>query len=275
MIDAFVINLDRDTERLAHMNEQETRAGLRFERVPGVLGADVPAHMRPKFLRTDGSIASDLTPGEVGCYASHLRVYEIILARGIPFALVLEDDVVLGGDTIDTVMAAMSGLPRGWDLVKLCNEPKKAVYSVTRLGGSRHVVRFVRQPLLAGAYLISANGARKMLMAGLRFQPIDVDLASPWVFGMDVYGVCPPPIPQLQTLASSIKSLGGHSTHRRKRRVMRFYTERLLYRLRTIGLGGLIACYAADVKQSIDARLARGWRGKPTGWNRPPAPIIG
>lgn len=259
MLPTFVINLDSDTHRLEHMKEQAARANVTFERISGVFATRIPEHLRSKSVNANGAVASDLRPGEVGCYASHLLAYETLLARNLGQALVLEDDVVLTEDCLDTLKNVVRCLPNGWDVVKLCNDPPNAVLSVARVG-DRHLVRFVRYPFLAGAYLISAEGARKLLEPGLRSRPIDVDLARPWDFGTDVYGVCPPPIVQLQTLDSSIKILGGYGPPKRDQR--RLSWRKMRYRLRTIGLKGLIACRAADLKQSFRAARARGFVGK-------------
>ena len=38
----YVINLDRDAERMASIRDNLDRLGLRFERLPAVMGKDVP-----------------------------------------------------------------------------------------------------------------------------------------------------------------------------------------------------------------------------------------
>lgn len=54
----YLINLDQDTERLKHMTEHLHGLGLNFERVPAILGTDMPDWLRPYFLREDRTIAS-------------------------------------------------------------------------------------------------------------------------------------------------------------------------------------------------------------------------
>ena len=65
----YLINLDRDTARLAWMTRQLEAAGLCFERIPAVAGRAVPQYLLP-FFSSDGiAVNSRLEPGEVGCYA--------------------------------------------------------------------------------------------------------------------------------------------------------------------------------------------------------------
>ncbi len=82
---AFLINLARSTDRLDFMKAQ---LGDRFERLDAVLGVAVPDRFADQF-----SDPADMSPGEIGCYASHILFAEQIVVRGLPYALVMEDDV--------------------------------------------------------------------------------------------------------------------------------------------------------------------------------------
>ena len=206
MFHTFLVNLDRSADRLVSMREQAERVGLTFERLPAVLGTAVPEHLAGKFF-VDGQVASELRPGEVGCYASHLLIYEKMIERGLEHALVLEDDAILAGDIVDAVERTLSAVPAGWDIIKICNVTSRTTVRVARVG-ARHLVRYVRQPFGTFGYLVSAAGARKMLTPGLRTEPIDMDMRRPWRFGLETYGVLPPPV-QTTTEQSEILDMGG------------------------------------------------------------------
>jgi hypothetical protein len=64
------------------------------------------------------------------------------------------------------------------------------------LPAGRHLIRYWRAPMRAGAYLISRGGAEKLLRPGLRRYGIDADLRQPWLYGLDHYGVHPAPVVQ-------------------------------------------------------------------------------
>ena len=78
----FVINLDRDTERMASMAESLGRLGLPHVRVPAVLSKEIPGWE----AMVDGGLYYSRNrnvmprPGEVGCYLSHLKAMETFLA---------------------------------------------------------------------------------------------------------------------------------------------------------------------------------------------------
>jgi glycosyl transferase, family 25 len=240
LITTFLINLARSVDRLASMQAQAQRIGLTYERFPGVLGAALPQSIRDKFL-VDGRVGSQLQPGEVGCYASHLMVCQEILRRGISSALVLEDDAQLDDDLIDVVENALAAAPDGWDVIKLCNPSTRTTIRVARVG-NRHLVRYVRQPFLACGYLISNSGAAKMLAPGLRMSPIDMDMRLPWLLGLEVFGVLPEPVKASCDVPSVIVDQGGRGTwtHGKKER----HHLDLLYAARRVGWPKVIAAEA-------------------------------
>ena len=86
----FVINLDRSWQRREYMEGQANQLGLAYERISAVDGLNVPEWLRSEF---DGP--HTMSPGEVGCYASHLVVAQRI------------------------VCAAIDAAPPDWDLIHL------------------------------------------------------------------------------------------------------------------------------------------------------------
>lgn len=250
----FLINLDSDTHRLDFMRRQAASAGVEFERVPGNWGLKVePEAVREKFLRPDGSVKTRLRPGQIGCYSSHLKVHAMIIERGLPMALVLEDDVELPAGFAQILDAIVDALPRSWDIVKLCNNPKRAVFSLRRIN-DRHLVRFSRQPSLGGAYLINRGGAAKMLRADRRPFPFDGELSRPWRFGLDLYGICPAPVRQLHPPSATIAQGGRTKVWKSPWQRTRAWA----YAVSKIGMRGLIACRIAETRA-----LLRGDRQVP------------
>ena len=187
-VQILLINLERDNCRLAHMRGQCARLGLTFERFAAVRGADLPDNLKPYF---DG--ADTLSPGEIGCYASHLAAFEHAAAHDGP-TLVLEDDVDLPDDFRALLDEIMHAAPAGWDMVRLTSTPKRAFMDVAALAGGRRLVRNSNVPGATGAYLVSPAGARKFLRAAPRFLPVDQDLKPVWAWGLNIFGVAPTPV---------------------------------------------------------------------------------
>lgn len=94
----FVINLERDVQRREFMAGQLARDQLTAEFVPAVYGASLSEEERARLYSDRWAKihrARSLVPAEIGCALSHLKVYEAMVLHEVPWALVLEDDVVI------------------------------------------------------------------------------------------------------------------------------------------------------------------------------------
>jgi glycosyl transferase, family 25 len=148
-----------------------------------------------------------MDPGALGCYASHIKAWEQVIRKALPYALVLEDDAILPPGLGRALTHIVAALPKGWDMVHLGTEPDRAVCEIAKVG-NRRIVQFSRVPPGAVGYLISHAGAKKLLQAEPRVWPIDTDTRRPWVFGLAVYGVVSPPIRHNWSILSTIRARG-------------------------------------------------------------------
>ncbi|WP_088345888.1 MULTISPECIES: glycosyltransferase family 25 protein [Rhodomicrobium] len=208
----YLINLDKDQDRLARMSAQLEAISLPFERVSAVRSTAMPDWLRPYFLHPDGSIASQMRPGEIGCYASHLVVLRTIAEGGVP-ALVLEDDMAFGPE-LRVILGATERFPAGWDIMRLSSAHRRRVFPAQPVAEGFVAVKFSRVPTNTGAYIITPKGARRFLgWKGLRVFPVDQDLWRVWDNGLVTYGIAPRvviPAPGI----SSIDSLGQRASRR-------------------------------------------------------------
>ncbi len=164
-IPIFVINLDRDAARMQRIGARLAALGLSFERFSASLGAALSAEERKRFAPHDDYWLQrrPFQPGEIGCTLSHWRLIEAIRARGLPHALILEDDVDFAPDFAD-VVAALPDLLRRFDLVKLEGMAWQGRYAQRRIGalGARDLL-LPRYPAVgAAAYAINARAAEKL-----------------------------------------------------------------------------------------------------------------
>lgn len=92
----FAINLASQIQKKAHIMNECAQHGLQVEVVDAVDGrklSEAQIH-----AQVDDFPACQLTRGEIGCALSHLHIYKKMVHEQIPFALVLEDDALLGDD---------------------------------------------------------------------------------------------------------------------------------------------------------------------------------
>ena len=200
---ALYLNLDQEVARRHSIEAQLAAAGMQAERIHAVDGrkplpAELSAYFNAEHL---------MDAGALGCYASHIKAWQRILRKDLPYALVLEDDAILAPGLQQLLTDILTALPRGWDMVHLGTAPDRAVWEMARVG-SRRIVQFSRVPPGAVGYLLSRAGARKLLKAEPRLWPIDTDTRRPWLFGLAVYGVVAPPIKHNWSVPSTIRARG-------------------------------------------------------------------
>jgi|CXWL01.1.fsa_nt_gi glycosyl transferase family 25 len=258
-----VINLDRDTDRLAHMQHQFARIDLSFERFAAINGADIPQPLRGYFQHIEDR--SPLSAGEIGCYASHLQICRSMADGSLPSPLcVLEDDVELPPDFAVTLNLLLERLPANWDIVRLSNDTKRAVMPVDRLGGRFRLVRYTNVPGSTGASLISRTGAEKFLKRQVRTLPVDQDLRRVWAWNLNTFGVTPAPVRRDVLGASTIDAMATLGWRKEHWRIARLRRRRVLeaplrhlHGMRTFGAHRWLAAELINVAAGMAPRKRR------------------
>ena len=161
----WLINLPRATERRARMETRLAQLGLAYTLFPGVDGRAEEARL---LAQTDiaafrRNMGREILIGGLGCYHSHLGVWEAFLASGKPVALVLEDDVIFHDDFLPAVRLALRTTPH-WDLLKLNCIRAKLPVAQGRIGPYR-LMAYLGPNTGTGAYLINRATAAKLLPA--------------------------------------------------------------------------------------------------------------
>lgn len=200
-IPVYYINLAGRTDRRQFMEAQFARLGIVAERIEAVTTAEVgQPRMTP---HADPRNPWAMTRVEVACVMSHEKAWRRMLDGAQPFALILEDDAVLG-DGLKPFLAPSFSNDLQPALVRL-----ETMYERIRLGRSVRLVagRFgVRQLLAshmgAAAYIISAGMARRAL-ADPRLPRMSVDRylfsrGGPIIPHRGLYQVEPAPAVQLE-----------------------------------------------------------------------------
>lgn len=169
MFQTFVINLDRHAGRMRFMEAQLTALGVPFTRFRAVNGYD-PAEIANAAV----AFFADLSQGEIGAWESHRGVWREVLKRNAP-GIVLEDDVVLASDF--GALAFPDALLAEADIIKLDYFRRPSCYGAHPVpvgGKDRHAHRLIGSERLASAYLVTPEGARRLL-DGSRgyFEPVD------------------------------------------------------------------------------------------------------
>lgn len=191
------INLSKDVERRERMTAQAEQMGLQASRLPAVWWAELPEAEQKRYFnsaQSHGRYFKPLGNGEKGCYCSHLKAWQQLLDSDAPAMVVFEDDVRLLPELPQALsaIAALTDVTR-WDMIKLYGrEQEKIASQATLVEGSLNLISYQRIPSFAAAYVISREGAKKMLASRIPFdRPVDVDMRFWFENGLRVFGVYP------------------------------------------------------------------------------------
>lgn len=213
------INLDRDTVRRTHMEAECAKARLSPIRMSAANGAALEDSLRTYFPHAGDRDRSFLSPGETGCYASHLTICRRIVSGELQApVLVFEDDIELHDGFADLVERILRTLPADWDIVRLSNDTKQVAAPIVELSGPYQLVRYSTIPGSTGALMLSRAGAEKFIAAEVRDLPIDQDLKRVWHWNLNTFGVLPAPVRRDVFDASSIDAIGGEGHRSKKKR---------------------------------------------------------
>lgn len=191
----YVINLDRDKERMDTLDQHLRSRGLDYIRVPAVLGKEVPNWEQlvdPKLYAIRNRRPTPRA-GEIGCTLSHLKVLELFLQTNEAWCVVLEDDVELRPGFSEVLRAL--GEQDDWDLVKLFCFHSGMPIRKRRLDGVHHLVVHLTRTTSSAAYAVNRRGAEALLKA-LRpiTEQVDHALDRPWETGLRIRGIRPMPV---------------------------------------------------------------------------------
>lgn len=194
----FVINLDKDTERMDALHDHLVACDLEdYERVPAETdwNEEMPSWMKH-------SCPSNVN----GCFASHRKCWKEVIDRDLPCALVLEDDVRFTSDAPKVLSSALSELPPDFDILYLgcfgeCDDTLKSHVGVLHsLIGFREpssktpvnskALTVPKAPYGLHAYIISKKGAEILLEKTLP-AVCHVDVMVGNIDGLAVYACDP------------------------------------------------------------------------------------
>ena len=186
----FLINLDRNPERLEFMRGQLDRLGMAFERFPAVYGRELSPESRAKgFSRVRSFVASKkrLSDAEIGVAMSHVGCCRRMVEEGVRYALVLEDDVVLS----DGFPAALSRV----EAFLSPGRPQLVLLSGYGVAGAENMpseIRAEKSAWCADAYVLTLPAAKLILRAN---DPVITvaDSFKRWrrSFGLELYRALP------------------------------------------------------------------------------------
>lgn len=192
-IQVLVISLERSIDRRARVQQELKNFSLEWEflnAVDGFVLKVLPkSYDQSKVKRLQGY---ELTPGEIGCYLSHMRAWEKCVEQNKTM-LVLEDDFVINGD-LSNVFESLAQMDQKWSLVRLA-----ALYDVQHRVIDRcdgvELLQNKGDPVGAAAYVIKPSAAAQLIKhSSAIYEPVDHYLEHYGKHGVRMLAVKPYPI---------------------------------------------------------------------------------
>jgi glycosyl transferase, family 25 len=180
-IPIFVISLLRASERRRAIVEHLESLDLKYQIVEAVDGSQ----LSPEYIANIQDKNVQYHPGVIGCYLSHMHIYEKMDKENIGVALILEDDARLKSKFVPAIRRGLHG--NGFDLLLLdCAGEAYDTPIFVDLKSKEivfehfHMYKPNLVPAGLYAYIVTLRGARRRL--GIAFPirgPIDFYKAYP------------------------------------------------------------------------------------------------
>lgn len=184
----FVINLNKNVDRMEFMDRQLKRLNCDYERIPAVYGKEMTLkEKRREFSSIRSFLASGfkLRDGEIGCSLSHCMIYKKMKQRGISAALIFEDDVLITDKLSDAISR----------VVQFMDCAKKQVFLLSSLGvrvQQELEIQRIKAGMCADGYIITLPAAECIYKANYPVLTV-ADRWERWVkrFDVELYRVWP------------------------------------------------------------------------------------
>lgn len=174
----YVINLEKDKERLEFISTQLKALNIEFQRFEAVDGSSIKNDLR---LTTHCS--SNCPDGLKGCAISHRTLWETMIENDYKNILILEDDAILNSNIDSELQLSWNTVPNDFDILYLgstfyCGDTSLYNQCVTKLTNRK--IQQVSDNILKTegcgglyGYIISQKGAKNLIKEPINFHVDD------------------------------------------------------------------------------------------------------
>ncbi len=164
MIKSLVLNLDRSPDRLESMAAQFAALGIPFERVQGFDGRAASEEEFQTFCRERVGKYDPWIRGQMGCFLSHFRAWEITANAADPYTAIFEDDMHLS-PSLKEFLETDSWIPGSCDIIRLETSTNRVWLEPEPLAvhGARALKKVKSTTWCAGGYILSRAAAKRLI----------------------------------------------------------------------------------------------------------------
>lgn len=193
MFKVYVLNLPSASRRLKLISELLSFLNLDYRVIAAVDGREWLE--QTKITPFSKILYKKLSPGEVGCFLSHRKAWEIISKGEEKFGLVLEDDAVFG-EKLKQFLLSLEKKELSFDVLHFEYVGKRDSSFITTLTSEKKIsgvtiFRLLSPAISTGALVISRKGAEKLLsLTSSMIEPADeilFNIYSPLYGELEIY----------------------------------------------------------------------------------------
>jgi glycosyl transferase family 25 len=220
-LQVFVISLERSAERRSRVEEQLNQTEVQWQFLNAVDGYALPSmpssYKKSKVKRLQGY---ELTPGEIGCFLSHIKAWDLCLKNNMT-TLVFEDDFLVG-ENLEVVIEDLLSIADYWSLVRLSGI-YETNHQILINRPSYGLVKNLGEPCGTAAYMIQPAAAKILLQSVADiYEPVDHFLEHYSKHGLHCLAAKPYPI-GLANSKSTITDRPGRLPVKGLRKIIRSF----------------------------------------------------
>lgn len=200
-VPVWVLNLKRDEQKLHFMQMQLNQLEVDFRVIEAVDGRQLKGDALIPYSKKVAvrDFGRELTPGEIGCALSHIKMWQMMIQEGLSEVLILEDDVHIGYALFD-VLKNRHKFPSDYQHINFSTNARQIPFGdfITDI---YRVSRHAERPYLTSAYLLTLSGAKLLLdLVDPLYMPIDNYVSISNIVSYGIY----PRVVVLSDIESSI-----------------------------------------------------------------------
>ncbi len=232
-LSVYVINTDKNQERLKAVQKSFTACNMPFERFAAIMGDELPLE-EIKSIHENQRWTAPLIANEIACYKSHIGVLQHFLnSSKNEYAFICEDDTGLDNQIRQKITAIINDWPADYHMIKpyvLAFPSGELIKTITfsqeasQEQFSIHLYKPFKIASTALCHIVSRQGAQRII-DNMRFtRPVDVDFQCPWEHGVNIL--------QTDDVRNIIALQGGISSIQRpKEKALGTHIKHIYYRI--------------------------------------------
>ncbi|MEA1988679.1 MAG: glycosyltransferase family 25 protein [Pseudomonadota bacterium] len=151
-MNVFVINLERNPDRLDFISKRLESLGIDFQRVDAIDGYALSDNFIEEF-RQNSKRPTGWKEGQIGCFLSHRKAWQQIVDGKEEYGIVFEDDLHIA-ESLKSVIFNLNWIPEDADVVRLENTTNWVKLKKVGTVNNRDLSLVKNDSWCAGAYIM-------------------------------------------------------------------------------------------------------------------------